>query len=183
MLIVWCHIGYILIKQKTINIETGGKVMKTMNQFLRNRNSPTKRVMVGGMVLMMQAILLSLTVHSQVTWKQYLTIDWLNQNKMSEEYEADNKTQMNFEESVTTSTSTFYFEQESDKPLELESWMTDDAYFGAYNNLFELEVEPELELENWMIDESHFSSQHLLDKDKELKLEEWMIDDKHWSLK
>jgi hypothetical protein len=69
-------------------------------------------------------------------------------------------------------------EKATDKNLEIESWMTNDAHFGSFNILLKIEKEPPMEVEAWMSSERHFNRR--MPHDKELKIEPWMFDDAYW---
>ena len=161
--------------------------MKTTKQKTENRNNQIEKVLLRSAAVIVSFVLISFTVSAQGFWKQLLTNNSFGKMAMliveesaaglvADASEADNAVP------VEAETSNFYLEQAADKTLELEAWMTDDAYFGAFNYIFEPEVENSLELKDWMTDDAHFSSCFAVGQEDELKLEAWMTDDVYWKL-
>ncbi|KOH43315.1 hypothetical protein [Sunxiuqinia dokdonensis] len=158
--------------------------MKTQNTKTGNNNNQVEKVILRSAAVIISFVLISFTVSAQGFWKQLLTNNSFGKVAL-----------LMVEESVTADVATeralpaesaglsFYFEQASDEALEIESWMTDDAYFGAYTNMAVPEVEADLELEEWMKDESYFSNKLTVEeKEKELELEAWMTDASYWRM-
>ncbi|MDD4190446.1 MAG: hypothetical protein PHI28_03895 [Mangrovibacterium sp.] len=81
---------------------------------------------------------------------------------------------------ASSGTVTFQIEPALDEGPGIGAWMTDDDYFGAYNGLFEDEPDKPLELEPWMTDDRYFTSRFATDQDSALAIEVWMIDDRYW---
>ncbi len=157
--------------------------MKTQNNETENRNNQVEKVLLRSAAVIISFVLISFTVSAQGFWKQLLTNNSFGQVAllMVEESAVD----MSAEESnlpTEVSSSTFYFEQADDPELNLETWMTDDVYFGSFINLAKPEAEKSLEIEGWMEDDKHFNSSLATDRDKELKLEVWMTNDKYWRM-
>lgn len=150
--------------------------MKTIKHFLENRTISFPRIWIIGAIIISCVLILSLSVRSQVSGKEFSKRRALDKLAMTTITGAD--TPKINEADEKTGTPIFY-ELDSDKPMELESWMTDDAYFGAYNRLFKIEKEPEMKLEDWMLDESHFSLRVIMNdgrKLKELDIQSTLVD-------
>lgn len=154
--------------------------MKTQETNTGNKNNQSEKVLLRSAAVIISFVLISFTVSAQGFWKQLLTNNSFGQVAllMVEETAAAELSVPAAAESTA-----FYLEQATDAELEVEAWMTDDVYFGAYTHLALPAAEPALELENWMKDEDHFRS-HLMDVDQEeeLELEAWMTDNDYWSL-
>jgi len=153
----------------------------------KNRNNRTKKSFLRGAAVIVSFVLISFTVSAQGFWKQLLINNSFGKMAMLmvEEPEAElmasaSETPKSIQSN--SESSNFYLEPASDKSLELEDWMTNDFYFGAFNHILDPAVENNLELEDWMKDESHFSNQFAVDQDKDLKLEAWMTENKYWRL-
>jgi hypothetical protein len=71
-----------------------------------------------------------------------------------------------------------YLAIETEKALEVESWMKNDAYFYSMANLV-VETEKPLKMESWMKNENLFSSLTYLaiETEKALEVESWMLDE------
>ena len=80
------------------------------------------------------------------------------------------------EDPVSGQAASFTFVEETEKPLELEAWMTSDSFYGAMADFNRVEAEATLNLEPWMTDEGFYNSRFSPEKEKELKLEAWMCD-------
>ena len=161
--------------------------MKTQNNKTENRNNQLEKVLLRSAAVIVSFVLISFTVSAQGFWKQLLTNNSFG--KMAQLMVEDSNVDFSADASAATNAglveaenSYFYFDQAVDKPLEVEEWMTDDAYFGAFNHIFEPVVEKSLELENWMMDEDHFNSRYAVVQDKPLEIEDWMTNDSHWKL-
>ncbi len=158
--------------------------MKTQNTNTKNSNNQVERVILRSAAVIISFVLISFTVSAQGFWKHLLTNNSFGKVALlmvEESAAADVST-----ESALPSKAgglAFYFEQATDKALEIESWMTDDAYFGAYTHLAVPEAEASLELEEWMKDENYFSNQLTVEEqEEELELEAWMTDRSYWRL-
>lgn len=141
--------------------------MKTIKHFLENRTISSLRIWFAGAIIISYVFIFSLSVRSQVAGDESLKRGALDKYAVASITEAADIPKLNeFDEKTENP---IFYELESDKPLEIENWMTDDAYFGAYNSLFKIEKEPEMELEDWMMDESHFSLQVTMNDERKLK--------------
>lgn len=153
--------------------------MKTQNNTTENKNNSLERVMLRSAAVIISFVLISFTVSAQGFWRQLLTNNSFSKVAMVMVEESNAEVSP---APANTESEFFFVEPAVDKPLNLEGWMTDDAYFGAFNNIFKPETEKSLELENWMKDENHFASKLAVQKDKDLKIEAWMTDNAHWRL-
>jgi len=157
--------------------------MKTQNNNTENKNNQLEKVLLRSAAVIVSFVLISFTVSAQGFWKQLLTNNSFSKVAMLMVEESDaNLSAEAVATTVGTNSENYYMETAADKQLDVEEWMTDDAYFGAYNNIFQPEFEKGLEIENWMKDENHFAGQYAVEKDKELKIEPWMTDNAHWKL-
>lgn len=157
--------------------------MKTQNTKTENRNNRVQKVLLRSAAVILSFVLISFTVSAQGFWKQLLTNNSFAKVAMlTVEESTANSASVETAVPAESEDSNSYFETAVDKTLNVEGWMTDDAYFGAFNNILVPEVEKGLEIEGWMTDESHFTSQDAQVKDKELKIEAWMTSNKHWKL-
>lgn len=140
--------------------------MKTIKHFLENRTISLPRIWITGVIIISCVFISSLSVRSQVSGKESPKGGALDKFAMATIAEADTP---GINEADEKTENPIFYELDSDKPMELENWMTDDAYFGAYNRLFKIEKEPELKLEDWMLDESHFSLRVSMNDERKLK--------------
>ncbi len=159
--------------------------MKTINANKGNKNNQVTRALLRGAAVVVSVILLSFTVSAQGLWKQLLTYNSFGKVAMlmvdeSEAAEVADASESFIEKPATTES--FSFEQATDVSLELEGWMTDDLYFGAYNNFYRVDNDQPLEVEEWMTNDNYFSNRFATEKDGELELESWMSDDNYWAL-
>ena len=157
--------------------------MKTINFKTESRSHKTGNTLLRGAAVVASVILLSFTVSAQGLWKQFLTYNSFGKMAIMMVNEADpvaNGTES--EDPSLVDAAVFIFEQEYDDALELENWMTDDAFFGTYKNLFQIEVDSPLELEPWMTNDAYFSNNFAEEEDGELEIEEWMTNLSYWSL-
>ena len=75
-----------------------------------------------------------------------------------------------------------FLELEREKDLEIEIWMTNDAYFNSAKMSFEAENEEALEIENWMTVETYFMNPALVtETEPTLKTEAWMLNENFWT--
>ena len=159
--------------------------MKTINLKRKNKSIRFGKVLLRSGAVIVSVVLLSFTVSAQGLWKQLLTYNSFGKTAilMVNASEANTKTKAigaGNEAPAPSETTNFRVEPVMDKTLEVEDWMTDDVYFGAYNYLLDVEHDKLLELEPWMMNDDYFSSRFARDKDSELKIEAWMIDNRYW---
>ncbi|MHA7110706.1 hypothetical protein ACRTDU_11305 [Sunxiuqinia elliptica] len=157
--------------------------MKTQNNQTGNKSNQVERVLLKSAAVIVSFVLISFTVSAQGFWKQLLTNNSFGKVAMLmvEELEADAATTSNALPAKAES-SAFYIEEAVEEPMEVEAWMTDDVYFGAFVTMAQPEVEKSLEIEEWMSSDKHFSNRFSLETDREMKLEAWMTDDKYWRM-
>jgi len=152
-------------------------------------------------------VLISITVNAQDLWKSVIENSGLNTiatamvepvsgTANTENYNATNAdlTAFNVEteaplelESWMTDESIFHsslnIETETEAPLALEDWMTNENVFNVNNFTLEEEAEEALSLENWMTDDNYFEVKtvKIIEETEEpLELEEWMTSEKIW---
>ena len=164
--------------------------MKTTSNNSENRKSKIKNAFLKGGAIIISFILISFTVSAQGFWKQLLTESSLSNVAMIMVGKTDAKTPAEVNQynafQTSTGTKTFYnnFKVETDKPLDLESWMIDNSYFGGSSFSVAVDRDQNLELENWMINNKYFGGSPSIQKDKdaELQLENWMVSDSFWKI-
>jgi len=158
--------------------------MKTRNNKTGNKESKMKTAFLKGGAIIISFILISFTVSAQDFWKQLLTESSLsnvamimvgNSGKIAPATVSTSSSKVNFTENKTFS---HQFGYESDKPLNLESWMTNTKYFGESGYSVSEAADANLELEEWMVNNKYFRTEPCIvaEKDPELKLEKWMVD-------
>ena len=146
--------------------------MKTRNNQTGNRNNRYSQVLLRVAAVMVSVVLLSFTVSAQDLWKELLTYNSFGKMAllMVDENNAATETS-----SVATAT-VLNIEEETDQPLEVQEWMSNDSFFRNYENFDEVSPEKALEIENWMTDESYFNNQYAPVKEEAMPLEAWMCD-------
>lgn len=159
--------------------------MKTINFKKGNKSSRFGRIFLRSGAVIVSVILLSFTVSAQGLWKQLLTYNSFGKTAIlmvnaSEAGAKDETMKSEHKAPAPSETATFRIESAVDKTLEVETWMTDDFYFGVYNHLLDVEQDKPLEIEPWMTNDSYFSSRFTREKEPELEIEAWMIDDRYW---
>ncbi|MEL7585137.1 MAG: hypothetical protein AAGU19_00395 [Prolixibacteraceae bacterium] len=159
--------------------------MKTINLKKGNKSLRYGKIILRSGAVIVSVVLLSFTVSAQGLWKQLLTYNSFGKTAILMVGSSEAGTQAKMVEAERKSAApskmkAFYVEPAADKVLAVESWMTDDAYFGAYNHILEVEQDKPLELESWMTDDDYFSSRYTRVPDEDLKLEPWMTDDRYW---
>jgi len=158
--------------------------MKTRNTNTGNSNNEVERVFLRSAAVIISFVLLSFTVSAQGFWRELLTNNSFGKVALlmvEESAGAESSSESTLPSE--TGGSVFYFEQATDEALEIESWMTDDVYFGAYTHLSAPEAEAGLELEEWMKDENYFSNKLTVEEQEdELELEAWMTDGSYWRM-
>ena len=128
--------------------------MKTMKHFLINRHKSSIRVLFAGLALVSCMFVFNIAGISQDLEEQTSKIEALD--AYATLAKTNNVNTLKPTEEIANTENPSFYAAETDKPMDLENWMTDDVFFGAYNSLYKVEEEPDLELEDWMLDESHF---------------------------
>jgi hypothetical protein len=159
--------------------------MKTINFKKGNKNIRFGKVLLRSGAVIASVILLSFTVSAQGLWKQFLTYNSFGKTAILMVNASDTNTKTEKIETESNSpapseTATFRVEPAVEEALEVEPWMTNDMYFGAYNHFLKIEQDKPLEVEPWMTNDDYFSSRFTNKKDRELEIEAWMIDDRYW---
>jgi hypothetical protein len=118
--------------------------MKTINLKKGNKNIRFGKVLLRSGAVIASVILLSFTVSAQELWKQLLTYNSFGKTAilMVTASETNTKTEKIETESKSlapSETGTFRVEPTVKETLEIEAWMADDIYFGAYNHLLDIE--------------------------------------------
>lgn len=126
--------------------------------------------------LMTSMLLCSFVVLAQNDWQQLLSYSSMGEmaRQMLAEKEKANET-------TIPSHSTFIHfvvEEELDRELPVEKWMTDASFFNDFN--FEDEADAQLNIENWMSSDVYFHNLPAEEKDRPLEIESWMTDSSFW---
>ncbi|WP_423128592.1 hypothetical protein [Gaoshiqia sp. Z1-71] len=159
--------------------------MKTMNNKQGRKNNQVSNFVLKGAAVIVSVVLLSFTVSAQGLWKQLLTYNSFGKMAMLmvHETEADlSNASLVLDAGLPAEAENFGFEQTTEESLEVENWMTNEAYFGGHSMFYDVATDDVLNLEGWMTDESYFSNRFTVEKDDELKLEDWMCDNSFWAL-
>ncbi len=143
---------------------------------MKTKNNVQKAV-TKTFAVVISLVLISITVNAQDFWRSVLKNSSFNAiaSAMVDHYPNVN----NDEADVAVTGSVTKFESETENPLELESWMTDDSNFSTSFN-FKTETESPLQLEDWMTNENTFTTKIFseeVEKEEPLVLEDWMLVD------
>jgi len=87
----------------------------------------------------------------------------------NDKYELEDTNQINMQ---------LIINEEPDRELELESWMTDITLFNKTDIYLNKPIEEEIEIEPWMLEFNilnYAQSMCKPDEEKELEIEEWML--------
>lgn len=128
--------------------------------------------------------ILSFTVNAQETFKSFFETTGINHYAMVTE-SADNSMFSGKHISNYASTTTYvaYLVTETEEPMNLEAWMTNENNIDGYTSSLEPETEKEMTIENWMMDENSFTSMLSIEAETEnpLQIESWMTDENNFS--
>jgi len=146
--------------------------MKTTNN--------VQKAILKSLTVGMSLVLISITINAQDFWKSVLENNSLNEIALAMVGTSENETAS---KKLGTSDVEFfaaYIEEETEKPMELEPWMTNDFSAGSYFFLQE-ETEAPLNLKGWMTSDNHFYAPAFTVEtavEESLELEDWMINSK-----
>jgi hypothetical protein len=154
--------------------------MKT--NFKSQERNNAQKTSLNVFAIIISLVILSITVDAQGIWKSFIEMSNANKNDLVMVNSTENLTTENEANVFTTSSYAVYSEQETEESLELEEWMTNDAYFST-STIMEEETEKPLELEAWMTNESLFAVNTAFGTETEdaLELEDWMTDENYFS--
>jgi len=148
--------------------------MKTKN----NVQKAITKTMAAGMSL----VLISLTVSAQDLWKSFMENSGLNTIATAMvEPVSESATTETYHATIADLTA---FNEESEEPLELANWMTDERTFHS-SLIIETETDEPLKLEDWMTNENSFiTNNFVLEEESEetLALESWMTSDSYFAI-
>jgi len=148
--------------------------MKTRNNTTGRKNNQLSGVLLRAAAVLVSVVLLSFTVSAQDLWKELLSYNSFGKMALILVDES-NATEAN-ELSAATSTAAFSISEETDSPLNVESWMTNDEYFGSADVFNQVAQDETLKIENWMTDGDYFTSRYAKESDEVLPVEAWMCD-------
>jgi hypothetical protein len=190
--------------------------MKTTNNAQKKVNGQMKMMVLRGAAVIISLVLISWTVSAQDFWKELLTnntygkiamlmIEQENETKSADA--AIDAIEAELASRANHSAETLVMQVETEKELEIESWMTDESNFSARTSLFAVEAEealiledwmtndvyftsltadaePTLEMEGWMLQETNFTpTENLADTEPEMEIENWMLDENTFGAK
>jgi hypothetical protein len=161
--------------EKTIRlrVSSGTIRIKKLNE-MKTKNNVQKTVLRTAAVVA-SFVLISFTVAAQDFWKTLLTNSSFNQIALA--MTENSKKSATKTSDTKSGKATYIYENEYDARLNVESWMTNNAYFKPI--VFqEIGKENELQVEDWMKNEKLFAV--ATETDNPLKLENWMTDNNVW---
>jgi len=146
--------------------------MKTRIENTESRNNQLSRVLTHAAAVLVSVVLLSFTVNAQDLFKELLS--HTSYGKMALVMSDESNTNETSELPATTYTAAFAVESETDAPMAIESWMTNDEYFGSANVFNQVAQDEALEVESWMTNENYFGSTEVfnqVEQDEALEIE------------
>lgn len=129
--------------------------------------------------LMTSMLLCSFVVLAQNDWQQLLS--YSSMGEMARQMLAEKDKAAELTVPAHSNLNHFTFEEEIDRALPLETWMTDAAFFNDFN--FETETDAQRPIENWMSSDTYFHNLPAEESDRPLELENWMTDSQFWKNK
>ena len=142
---------------------------------MKTKNNVQKTIL-RSLAVVVSFVLISFTVSAQDFWKKLLTNSSFNEIAIAMAETSKNPAESDY----TKTTTAFIFNEETDKTLSMESWMTNENYFRTSYNLLRGYPENKNEIENWMLNENLFEVKG--EVEDQLKLEDWMTSDKVWKI-
>ena len=155
--------------------------MKTIKQKTERRNDKFGKIVLRSSAILASVVLLSFTVSAQGLWKQLLTYNSFGKTAMLMIGETGNTTEKTAAKATAAKSNSLNIVTAIDKALDVEPWMTDDYFFGAFNYFNNVVTDNPLQLEAWMLNDLYFYGRIVPEKETELKIEPWMTDDKYWA--
>lgn len=165
--------------------------MKTTNNVQKAENKKLRNVMHKTFILLFSCILISSSVWAQEVWKPLPGKKTVTKmTKLMVHHEGDNEALfalasnsfVSYPTKATVTAPIMKIQSDTEKSLEIESWMTETKYFGQTLQCID-EMEQPLRVEKWMTNEPNFSSSQsaIVDASEEnLKIESWMTDENFW---
>lgn len=128
--------------------------------------------------------ILSFTVNAQGSLKSFFETEGISHFAMATE-NANNSFVSNTHHRNITSAETFaaYLVNETEEPLNVEDWMTNESAFDGFSASLETETETELELEDWMMNENNLTAALKIETETEnpLQVEDWMTNESNFN--
>lgn len=148
--------------------------MKTRNNQTENTNNRFSQVVLRTAAVMASVVLLSFTVSAQDLWKELLSYNSFGKMALL----MVNQTQPATETPATGAAASIAFaiDEETEAPLEVQNWMSNDSYFQNFEHVNEVAAEETMEIENWMTDEAYFNNRFAAEKEEARPVEAWMCD-------
>jgi hypothetical protein len=165
--------------------------MKTTNNAQKTENTQVKTVVLRGAAVIFSIVLLSWTVTAQDFWKEFLTNNTYGKMAMLMVSHPDESAKadalfdaVEAELKANASLSSDMIASETEKALEIESWMTKEDLFISKNDYSAVDAESELNVEDWMMNSSRFGAQLLeeaADAEPSLEIENWMLQKEYFA--
>lgn len=164
--------------------------MKTTNNAQKTENTQVRTVVLRGAAVIFSIVLLSWTVAAQDFWKELLTNNTYGKMAMlmvsspAESAKVDalfNAVEADLK--ANASSTSEMITSETEKDLEIESWMTNENLFTAKTDFSTTEAESELVVEGWMTESKYFTSDAsnaAVDTEPALEIEVWMLQDEYF---
>jgi len=150
--------------------------MKTTNNVQKTENGKLENSAITTLVLAISLVLISITGSANVL-KNHLEVNQGHEEMIGYAYLAP----VVHSTEVVINANDFLFETSAEKNLEIESWMTNEKYFGSKMSDPEVELEAPLIMEDWMLANQIFSGKtNNTEGDSALKVEDWMVDKSIW---
>lgn len=125
--------------------------------------------------------ILSFTVNAQGALKSLFENEEINHIAMIMENANHNSFASNTHNRSFTSAETFaaYLAPETEEPVNVEDWMTNENTFDGFSAALETETETEMVIEDWMMNENSFTAVFNIETETEnpLQIEDWMTDE------
>ncbi|MFA5326834.1 MAG: hypothetical protein WC384_03495 [Prolixibacteraceae bacterium] len=167
--------------------------MKTQSNTQETAKSQMRRIVLRASAVLFSVILLSWTVTAQNFWKHLLTENTYGKMAMmmvdqtSEFEKADavaDAIHAEIKEKNINSAETYSLETVTDKNLDVEIWMTDEALFSANSAALTVETDKPLTLESWMISDLKVNAQMVsapVENEPALRVEDWMTNEANFT--
>jgi len=125
--------------------------------------------------------ILSFTVNAQGVLKSLFENEEINHIAMVMENANHNSFISNTYNRSFTSAETFaaYLVNETEEPLNIEDWMSNENTFDGFSAALETETETEMVIEDWMMNENSFTAVFNIETETEnpLQVEDWMTEE------
>jgi len=153
--------------------------MKTRSNTTGNSNNRVLSVLLRTAAVLVSVVLLSFTVSAQDLLKELLSYNSFG--KMALILVDENNAEEATENAGTANFEAFLVEEETEAPLNVESWMTNSNYFNSASVFTRVDAEESLEIESWMVDADFYTNRYAPETEAGLELEAWMTDSSYFN--